>query len=93
MVIPKGAKNKGQSELWIEFYYEPANAATVEAYVYYVCPVKGADVEIKKLDPGAESNPLIFPPADVQAKYHAFQFLPEELEAKLDELYLELSGG
>jgi spermidine/putrescine transport system substrate-binding protein len=68
-------------------------AAAIEDYVYYVCPVKGADVEIKKLDPGAESNPLIFPPADVQAKFHNFQFLPEDIEAKLDELYLDLSGS
>ena len=42
MVIPKGAANKGQAELWIDFYYEPINAATVEAWVFYVCPVKGA---------------------------------------------------
>ena len=93
MVIPKGAANKYTAELMINFVYDPKIAAQVEDYVYYVCPVKGADVEIKKLDPGAESNPLIFPPADVVAKYHEFQFLPAELETKLDELYLELSGG
>ena len=39
------------------------------------------------------TNPLIFPPADVQAKFHNFQFLPEDIEAKLDELYLDLSGS
>jgi spermidine/putrescine transport system substrate-binding protein len=93
LVIPKGATNKYTAELMINFVYDPKVAAQVEDYVYYVCPVKGADAEIKKLDPGAESNPLIFPPADVQAKYHSFQFLPEDVEAKLDELYLELSGG
>ena len=42
MVIPKGAANKAQAELWIDFYYGPENAATVEAWVNYVCPVKGA---------------------------------------------------
>jgi spermidine/putrescine transport system substrate-binding protein len=93
MVIPKGAANKYTAELMINFVYDPVVAAQIEDYVYYVCPVKGADVEIKKLDPGAESNPLIFPTADIQAKYHNFQFLPEALEAKLDELYLTLSGG
>jgi spermidine/putrescine transport system substrate-binding protein len=93
MVIPKGATNKYTAELMINFVYDPKIAAQIEDYVYYVCPVKGADVEIKKLDPGAETNPLIFPPADVQAKYHSFQFLPDELETKLDELYLTLSGG
>jgi spermidine/putrescine transport system substrate-binding protein len=93
MVIPKGATNKYTAELMINFVYDPKIAAQIEDYVYYVCPVKGADVEIKKLDPGAESNPLIFPPADVQAKYHNFQFLTAELEQKLDELYLDLTGG
>ena len=93
LLIPKGATNKYTAELMINFVYDPKIAAQIEDYVYYVCPVKGADAEIKKLDPGAESNPLIFPPADVQAKYHNFQFLPDALEAKLDELYLELSGG
>ena len=42
MVIPKGADQQGQAELWIDFYYDPENAATVEACVNYVCPVKGA---------------------------------------------------
>jgi spermidine/putrescine transport system substrate-binding protein len=93
MVIPKGAVNKYTAELMINFVYDPVIAAQIEDYVYYVCPVKGADVEIKKLDPGAESNPLIFPPADVQAKYHNFQFLSDELESSLDELYLDLTGG
>jgi spermidine/putrescine transport system substrate-binding protein len=93
MVIPKGATNKYTAELMMNFVYDPVIAAAIEDYVYYVCPVKGADVEIKKLDPGAESNPLIFPPADVQAKFHNFQFLPTDLEATLDELYLDLSGG
>ena len=93
MVIPKGAVNKYTAELMINFVYDPVIAAQIEDYVYYVCPVKGADVEIKKLDPGAETNPLIFPPADVQAKYHNFQFLSADLEAKLDELYLDLTGG
>jgi spermidine/putrescine transport system substrate-binding protein len=93
MVIPKGAANKYTAELMINFVYDPKVAAQIEDYVYYVCPVKGADLEIKKLDPGAESNPLIFPTPDIVAKYHEFQFLPDEAEQKLDELFLDLTGG
>jgi spermidine/putrescine transport system substrate-binding protein len=93
MIIPKGAANKYTAELMMNFVYDPKIAAQIEDYVYYVCPVKGADVEIKKLDPSAATNPLIFPPADVVAKQHNFQFLTDELEAKLNELYLDLSGG
>jgi spermidine/putrescine transport system substrate-binding protein len=93
MIIPKGAVNKYTAELMINFVYDPKIAAQSEDYIYYVCPVKGADVEIKKLDPGAETNPLIFPTPDMVAKYHNFQFLSDEAESKLDELYLDLSGG
>jgi spermidine/putrescine transport system substrate-binding protein len=93
LLIPKGATNKYTAELMIDFVYDPKIAAQIEAYVYYICPVKGADAEIKKLDETAATNPLIFPPAEITAKYHNFQFLPDELEQKLDELYLELSGG
>src|SRR3954447_16808010 len=93
MLIPKGATNKYTAELMINFVYDPKVAAQIEDYVFYVCPVKGADAEIKKIDPGAETNPLIFPPADVTAKYHNFQFLSADAEAKLDELYLDLTGG
>ena len=45
MVIPKGTPNKAQAERWIDFYYDPMNAATIEAYVNYVCPVAGAQVK------------------------------------------------
>jgi spermidine/putrescine transport system substrate-binding protein len=93
MLIPKGATNKYTAELMINFVYDPKVAAQIEDYVFYVCPVKGADAEIKKIDPDAATNPLIFPPADVQAKYHNFQFLPDELEKSLDELYLDLTGS
>jgi spermidine/putrescine transport system substrate-binding protein len=92
MLIPKGAANKYTAELMINFVYDPKIAAQIEDYVYYVCPVKGADVEIKKLDKSAATNPLIFPPADWQAKFHDWQFLPDEVEQKLDELYLDLTG-
>ena len=38
------------------------------------------------------SNPLLFPPADVVAKQHNFQFLSDELEAKMNALFAKLSG-
>ncbi|HYK96740.1 MAG TPA: spermidine/putrescine ABC transporter substrate-binding protein [Candidatus Dormibacteraeota bacterium] len=93
MVIPKGAANKYTAELMINFVYDPKIAAQIEDYVFYVCPVKGADLEIKKIDAAAATNPLIFPPADVQAKFHNFQFLSTDLETSLDSLYLDLTGG
>jgi spermidine/putrescine transport system substrate-binding protein len=92
MLIPKGAANKYTAEAMMDYVYDPAVAAQVADYVYYVSPVNGADAAIKALDPGAESNPLLFPPADVVAKQHNFQFLSDELEAKMNALFAKLSG-
>jgi spermidine/putrescine transport system substrate-binding protein len=92
MMIPKGAANKYTAELMMNYVYDPKIAAQIAEYVYYVSPVKGADVEIKKLDPGAQSNPLLFPTPEIVAKQHNFQSLSDEMEKKLNELYSKLSG-
>jgi spermidine/putrescine transport system substrate-binding protein len=97
MVIPKGATNKYTAELMLNFVYDPKVAGQIENYVYYVCPVKGAEAVLKELNKSAPLDDyylgLLFPPEDVVAKQHNFQFLSDELEAKLDELYLDLTGG
>jgi spermidine/putrescine transport system substrate-binding protein len=92
MVIPKGAANAYTAQLMMDFCYDPKVAAQIANYVYYVSPVKGAAAEIAKLDPTAAKNPLLFPPSDVVAGQHNFQFLSDELEAKLNALYSDLSG-
>ena len=75
MCMPKGVKNKAQAQAFINFYYDPKIAAQVEAYVNYVCPVKGAADELKKSNPDVANNPLIFPPDDVVARLHQFRAL------------------
>jgi spermidine/putrescine transport system substrate-binding protein len=92
MVIPKGAEHKFTAELMMNFCYDPKIAAQIANYVYYVSPVKGADTEIAKLDPEAAKNPLLFPPQDVVANQKNFQFLSDELETSMNELYSDLSG-
>ena len=92
MVIPKGAKNKGQAELWINFYYEPVNAATVEAYVYYVCPVKGAREAILAIDDSLASNTLIFPTDEMTALLHQFRATTEDEETRWAEDFSKVAG-
>lgn len=92
MMIPKGAANVYTAELMMNFVYDPKIAAQVADWIYYVSPVKGAADEIKALDPGAESNPLLFPTDDIVAKQHNFQFLSDALESKMNELFADLSG-
>jgi spermidine/putrescine transport system substrate-binding protein len=92
MLIPKGAANKYSAELMIDYVYDPKVAAQIANYVYYVSPVQGADAEIKKLDPAAAANPLLFPTPEIVAKQHNFQSLSTELETSMNEHFSTLSG-
>jgi len=91
-LIPKGAAHKGTAELLIDFFYDPEIAAEVEDYVNYICPVKGADVAMAKLDPEVAKNPLIFPPQDVQDKLHIFGPLEEADETYFNQQFAKVLG-
>ena len=97
MVIPKGATNIYTAELMMNFVYDPTIAGQIANFVYYVSPVKGADAVVKSLNASAPLDPalfdLLFPPDDVVAKQHNFQFLSDDLETALNGLYLDLAGG
>jgi spermidine/putrescine transport system substrate-binding protein len=92
MVIPKGAPNKAQAETWIDYYYQPEVAAQVEAWVNYVCPVKGAREVLLDQDPEIGENPLIFPPDDVVARLHQFRALDGTEEQEWSEAFAEVQG-
>lgn len=92
MCIPKGAKNKTQAVSFVNFYYNPENAATIEAYVNYVCPVKGGKEAMLKLDAELANNPLIFPPADVTARLKQFRAVTADEEQKWSEAFTKVLG-
>ena len=92
MVLPKGAKNKGQAEIWINFYYVPENAAVVEAWVYYVCPVKGAREAMIEIDAELAENPLIFPTDEMSARLSVFRGTNEDEETRWSEDFSRVIG-
>jgi spermidine/putrescine transport system substrate-binding protein len=97
MVIPKGATNKYTAELMMDFVYDPKVAGQIENYVYYVSPVKGSKEVLQELNKAEPLDDyylnLLFPADELVAKMHNFQFLADEVELKMDELYLSLSGA
>lgn len=82
MLIPYAAAHKKNAELWMNWYYQPQIAAELAAWVNYICPVKGAQDEMKKLDPSLADNALIFPSEADLAKTAIFRGLSEEEETK-----------
>ena len=93
VMVPKGAKNKYTAEVMIDFCYDPKIAAQIEAYVNYICPVKGAAEVLLATDPDVANNPLIFPPADILAKLHIFNGLDEETEKYFNDQFGTVSQG
>jgi spermidine/putrescine transport system substrate-binding protein len=71
MLIPKGG-DVFTASTFMNFVYDPKIAAQIEAYVNYICPVKGAKAEMTKLDPDLANNPLIFPSEKVLDNAHIF---------------------
>jgi spermidine/putrescine transport system substrate-binding protein len=92
VMVPKGAKNKYTAEVMIDFCYDPAIAAQIEASVNYICPVKGAAEVLLASDPDVANNPLIFPPADILAKLHIFNGLDEATEKYFNDQFAKVSG-
>ena len=92
MIIPKGAKNKYTAELMMDWVYDVDRAARLANFIYYISPVKGVETAILKLDPELEGNELLFPPDDVVAKQAEQPQYDEATEAKVNELFADLSG-
>jgi len=92
-VIPNQAKHKKNAEKLINYYYDPAVMATVEDYVKYIAPVKGAKEALVAKDPSIAKNPLIFPSAEVLAKAHVFKGLTEAQETAYNKKFQALIGA
>jgi spermidine/putrescine transport system substrate-binding protein len=93
VLIPNGAKNAYTAQVMIDFCYDPKIAAQIEAYVNYICPVKGAAEVLLADNPDVANNPLIFPPPDILAKLHIFNGLDEETEKYFNDQFGTVSQG
>jgi spermidine/putrescine transport system substrate-binding protein len=95
MMIPStvSAEAKANTEKLINYYYDPAVAAEVAAYVNYVCPVKGAQAEMEKIDPKLAASEFIFPSAKTMANLSVFRALTPAEENKWTEAFQKAAGN
>ena len=92
-LIPSTAKNQANAEKLINYYYDPAVAAKLSAYINYVCPVKGAQEEMAKFNLKQSKNPLIFPTADTFKKLQVFRGLTPSEQLKFSTAFQKVSGN
>lgn len=88
MMVPITSTHRSNAQKLMDYYYDPAVAAEVAAYVNYVCPVEGAQAEMEKIDPELAQSPWIFPTAEFIADNNIQSF--RALEPDEDIEYADL---
>ncbi len=93
MVIPKGSPNKAAAAAWMNYVYEPANAAAITNWVGYLSPVIGVGAALR--DIGATevaTNPILFPDDETQRRLFTWGGLDSGEEEALEEEFAVLIG-
>lgn len=95
MVIPVGAENAVGAAKFMNFVYDPLNAARITESVQYISPVMGVRDVLKSL--GGESallasNPILFPDESIKRRLFTWGGLSEDVEAALETRFRKLVG-
>jgi spermidine/putrescine transport system substrate-binding protein len=93
MIVPNKATHQANAEEWINYYYDPAVAAKLAAWVNYICPVKGAREEMEKIDPSLVDNQLIFPDEESLANTFGFMPLDDQQQTAYEGDWSDVTGG
>jgi spermidine/putrescine transport system substrate-binding protein len=93
LMVPIASPHKKNAEKLIDYYYDPTVAATVAAYVNYICPVEGAKAEMEKIDKSLVDSPLIFPTAADLAKVKVFRSLTPDEETTFSTEFQKVIGA
>jgi spermidine/putrescine transport system substrate-binding protein len=93
MLVPNKADHKANAEKLMNHYYDPEVAATLAAWVNYICPVEGAREAMEKIDPELVDNQLIFPDEDFLANTFEFMDLEEKTRQKYEQDFTRVIGS
>ncbi len=81
---------------FINFFYDPKNAAVLTAEIQYISPVDGVADELTKLGGDAAAlvdNPLVVPTDEFLARLSIFGVLDDKAEEKFDQRFAEVTGA
>jgi spermidine/putrescine transport system substrate-binding protein len=93
MLVPALAQHKKNAEMVMNYYYDPAVAAEVAAYVNYICPVEGAQAAMEALDPELATNEFIFPTAATLDRTFVFMELTVEQNDQYERAFQKAIGN
>lgn len=97
MVIPRRAANIAAAGRFMNFVYDPANAARITAFVGYISPVLGVQDALRKLGGAAATqanSKVLFPDAATRNRLYTWGGLDDpDVENQLDDAYRQLAGA
>ncbi len=96
MLWVAGSENKDSVSAWMNYIYDPVNAARITAFTGYFSPVKGVREELVKMGGEAAAladNPLVFPDSNSVSRLQTWGSLAEAEEAKFDERFASITGA
>ncbi|MDP2772009.1 MAG: spermidine/putrescine ABC transporter substrate-binding protein [Nocardioides sp.] len=93
MLVPNRADHKANAEKLMNHYYDPEVAATLAAWVNYICPVEGAQEAMEKIDPSLVDNPLIFPDEEFLSNAIGFMGLDDKTRQQYDKDFARVIGA
>lgn len=94
-MIPKTTDNQARATDFINFFYDPKNAAVLTAEIQYISPVDGVAEELTKLGGDAAAlvdNPLVVPTDEFLAGLSIFGPLSPVEEERFDKKFADITG-
>ena len=90
MVIPKGAQNIRAAAEFMNYVYDPVNAAQITAWVGYISPVLGVQEEL--LSAGGDlaalaNDPVLFPDDATRNRLFTWGGLDHDDETRIDDAF------
>ncbi|HEY3724030.1 MAG TPA: spermidine/putrescine ABC transporter substrate-binding protein [Acidimicrobiia bacterium] len=95
-MIPKTTDKAKLATDFINFFYDPKNAAVLTAGIKYISPVEGVDAELTKMGGKAAAlvnNPLVVPTDEFLATLAIFGPLDSAEEVKFDKRFSQILGS
>ncbi len=92
MVIPAGAENQAAAARWMDFVYDPANAARITSFVQYISPVLGVQEQLVAQGESAlANNPILFPDDETARRLFTWGGMDLDDEDALDARFAEVA--
>lgn len=96
MALPAGSEHVDNAAVWMDYIYDPENAARLTTFIGYNSPVAGVQDVLAAGDDAQKAlseSPLLFPDEETLSRLYVFANLDEEAETAFEERFATIIGA